>query len=812
MSAILHIHQGKSGQAGPLIEALMTHGVLVRESNEEEVSSTLASEESAFDAAVISPSVRSPLTVARAVHEAKPNAHIVFVTDEEHEGSLRRSLMLAPRIGTQWSVVKSESAGVAADAIRSAVDGAARRRQLRTTINRLNVQIARPDRDSTKRGQIVSDHFIATVFDQLSDAVIMLDTAGKVLTSNTAASRAIGRNIARGADISELLGPLPDQPTDLPELKVTTEDGREVVLEVRTQAVNDENQRRIGTAVVARDVTQRHHSENRRVLLTQSTEHLSQTVDMRAALDHLATVLAGPLADVCVIDIMEGDRLHRYSAVAAREEDQRLATGLKGYAPVGDSSHPALQVLEGKPTFVRNDVEPELWDEIAPDSAHRDLIERLEIHSFVAAAITSGEQVLGVLTVARGRSPARFSSDDVELIVEVARRAGMALHNAWLYHEAEQANRAKDAFLATLSHELRTPMTSILGWLQILKMGQNDEESLREGLTVIEQSARAQAQLIDDLLDLSRIDAGKLHMEPVNVRLADIIRAAVDTISPAAAARRIEVETRLDADVYVMGDPNRLQQAVWNLLSNAVKFCSKEGRVSVTLERFQSLARLAITDDGRGISPAFLPYVFDRFRQADSATTRSFGGLGLGLSLVRQIVELHGGTVTAESEGEGHGSTFTVMLPVLALQSVQHLPDQPEPPDIPELSGARILVVEDDRASAGMIAALLRRAGAEVAVVNSVKDALSSIRELRPDLLISDIAMPQRDGYELIRRVRNTLHIDEETLPAIALTAFGGAASRIAVLGAGFQRHVQKPADVHDLLGVVAELLGRGNG
>ena len=380
--------------------------------------------------------------------------------------------------------------------------------------------------------------------------------------------------------------------------------------------------------------------------------------------------------------------------------------------------------------------------------------------------------------------------------------------------EAEAANRSKDLFLATLSHEVRTPLNAILGWAAILRLGNCSGADLKEGMEVIERNCKAQAQLIEDVLDISRIVSGKLRLEVRPCELAKVINAAIDVVSPAADAKGVRFETTLDlAASRASCDTNRIQQVVWNLLTNAVKFTAKGRTVRVTLTRERSTAQIRVSDEGQGISAELLPYVFDRFRQADSSTRRKFGGLGLGLSIVKHIVEAHGGTVGAESVGEGRGAAFTVRLPVRAVQIVQgddqawaESDDAPTPDLTPiRLGGLRILVVDDEADARRLLVKVLGEAGGIVTAVGSVAEALAVLSASNPQVLLSDIAMPDQDGYDLIRQVRAAGHSAKE-LPAVALTAFAHKDDRVRVLGAGFQIHVCKPIDPHELIAVTATL------
>ncbi|BAY13605.1 PAS domain-containing protein [Calothrix sp. NIES-2098] len=365
--------------------------------------------------------------------------------------------------------------------------------------------------------------------------------------------------------------------------------------------------------------------------------------------------------------------------------------------------------------------------------------------------------------------------------------------------ELEKASRMKDDFLAIVSHELRSPLNPILGWSTLLLKRQLNAEKTTQALEIIERNAKLQTQLIDDLLDVSRILRGKLSLNICVVDLVATIEAALETVRLAAEAKSIQIKTQLDTVVgTVEGDPNRLQQVIMNLLTNAVKFTPPDGQVEISLQQMGANAQIQVTDTGKGITPDFLPYVFERFRQADDVTTRKFGGLGLGLAIVRHIVELHGGSVQVASPGEGLGATFTVNLPVMTLVSAKH-EDKQLPNDSPNLQGLRIVAVDDDVDSLDLITFILEQYGVEVTAVASASQALKAIAKIQPDLLISDIAMPEIDGYTLIRQVRALKASGVERVPAIALTAFAGEANNQKILAAGFQRHITKPVDPDEL-------------
>jgi signal transduction histidine kinase len=393
---------------------------------------------------------------------------------------------------------------------------------------------------------------------------------------------------------------------------------------------------------------------------------------------------------------------------------------------------------------------------------------------------------------------------------------------ALLLEEAETANRTKDEFLATMSHELRTPMTAILGWAQLMRSNTLKESDFAHALEIVERNARAQTKLIDDLLDISRIITGKLRLDVRVVDLASVVEAVIDSLRPTAEARSIRLQTMLDPQAGpISGDTDRLQQVVWNLVSNAIKFTPKGGRVQVVLARVNSHVEITVSDTGKGISPEFLPHVFDRFRQADGTTTRRQGGLGLGLSIVRQLVELHGGAVSVESAGEDQGATFTVQLPLMVTRRSDARFAERRHPTAggdtsfdcpPSLTGLRVLVVDDEADTRELLRKVLEGCGSEVTTAGSAAEALAAFVESKPDVLVSDIGMPEEDGYELIGKLR-TLEAGTSRIPAIALTAYARLEDRVRALNAGFQVHVPKPIEPAELIAVVASLTGRtGNG
>ena len=475
--------------------------------------------------------------------------------------------------------------------------------------------------------------------------------------------------------------------------------------------------------------------------------------------------------------------------------------------PVG-SAAVGLAVRERRPITTPD----ELGDpRIALTVEQRATVERAPYRSVLAVPVLSHERVIGVLALG-DRKGRQFRQEEILLAQGFAEQAALALENARLYAEARDANRAKDEFLATLSHELRTPLTAMLGWVRMLQSGTLDASTSARALQVIDRNTKLQAQLIDDLLDVSRIVTGKLSLELKAVDLGAVAETALDAVTPGALGKGVTLERRIDpAAGPAWGDAHRLQQVVWNLLSNAIKFTPAGGRVTVAVDREDPHVIVRVADTGQGIAPEFLPYIFDRFRQADSTTTRAHGGLGLGLAIVHHLVTLHRGTVTAASEGLDRGAAFTVKIPLAPLRP-------PTPPSagsatgvdrLPPLAGVRVLVVDDDADARDLVTAVLGQSGAEVVTASSTPEALDALARARPHVLVSDLSMPGDDGYALINRVRALGLERDGRVAAVALTAFAREEDRARALAAGFAVHVAKPVEPVALVEIVARLAPR---
>jgi signal transduction histidine kinase/ActR/RegA family two-component response regulator len=431
-------------------------------------------------------------------------------------------------------------------------------------------------------------------------------------------------------------------------------------------------------------------------------------------------------------------------------------------------------------------------------------------HRFAHAEVRFAEMIASHIGFAAARR--RAEEERERLVADLGgerERLRTALdHMTRLHQEVQEANRAKDEFLATVSHELRTPLTPMLTWVRLLRTARLDPGTTTRALEAIERNARSQAQLVEDLLDVSRIITGKLRLDARAVTLESIAEAALDAVRPAADAKGIALDAALEPGVVVTGDPDRLQQVLWNLVSNAVKFTPRGGRVEVSLERAGDHAQVTVHDTGVGIRLEFLPFVFDRFRQADASPTRVHGGLGLGLAIVRHLVELHGGSVEAASEGEGRGATFAVRLP-LAPGGVKVGAEVGRPAAAATLDGLRVLVVDDEPDTLEALSAALTGYGARVRTALSTREALASLDRGDVDVLVADIGMPGEDGYTLVRELRGRPPDRGGRIPAAALTAYARPVDAERALAAGFQVHVTKPVEPGDLAAIIARLSGR---
>jgi PAS domain S-box-containing protein len=450
---------------------------------------------------------------------------------------------------------------------------------------------------------------------------------------------------------------------------------------------------------------------------------------------------------------------------------------------------------------------------------HRDG-HRLEVSLTVSPVRDFSGRIVGAAKIAHditARCPSErtLQEREAQLAKLLAERESFLESERVARSEAEHLSHVKDEFLATLSHELRTPLNAIQGWAALLRDHKVSAQDHERGLETIERNVRVQAQIVNDLLDMSRIVSGKIHLEVQQLYLHEVVNNAIETVRQSASAKNVRIQPMLDSGIgMVRGDPNRLQQVLWNLLSNAVKFTPNGGRIQIVLERVNSHVEICVADTGIGIPVEFLPYVFDRFRQSDASTTRRYGGLGLGLSIVKSLIELHGGTVRVKSSGENQGSTFIITLPISHVRSDEsdrrrnvRSPDPLESFELPELGGVSVLIVDDEPDGRALIARILEGRGARTACASSAPEALDALASERFDILLSDVGMPDMDGYELIRRVRALDASRAGPIPAIAITAYARPEDRQRSLLAGFHMHLSKPVEARELIASIAGLL-----
>lgn len=591
-----------------------------------------------------------------------------------------------------------------------------------------------------------------------------------------------------------------------------TIDGRPKWWEVQVSPILDAEGNVERLLSVSRDITSRKESEfslqesnHRTKLLYDAVKELLLSTQPLTLIDTLFQNLKDPLElDLYLNYIIEDQaaacsqmRLASYGGI-----EPEIANGIE-YLELG-------QAICG--TTAQERQQTVLSDVQNSDNPKTALIRAMGVTAYSSQPLISQGQLFGTLSFGSCRR-SHFTTAEAELLQALCDQIAIALERANLINSLQQqteqlrqADRFKDEFLAVLSHELRTPLNPILGWASLLQSRRFDGAQMSQALATIERNAKLQSQLIEDLLDISRIMRGKLTLNTLPVNLNSVITAALETVRLAAEAKQIQIETRLDDQVQqVLGDAGRLQQVVWNLLSNAIKFTDATGHIEIRLSQVDHYVQLQVIDSGRGIHPDFLPHVFEYFRQEDGSTTRNFGGLGLGLAIAYQIIELHGGTLQAASAGEGHGATFTVQLPGLntvnapsAASSAASLPVLP-------LAGIRTLIVDDDADACDLLSFLLEDSGAIVTVATTAAAALQALEQTLPDLLLSDIAMPNMDGYSLIRAIRASER--GRTLPAIAITAYAGELNQQNAIAAGFQCHITKPIDPDQLILTISNLL-----
>jgi PAS domain S-box-containing protein len=566
------------------------------------------------------------------------------------------------------------------------------------------------------------------------------------------------------------------------------------------------------------------HARQRAAFLAEAGKALSASLDYEATLTAVAKLAVPTIADWCAVDMLgEHGVLQRLAVAHVDPEKVQLAVSLQErYPPNPNSPGGVYEVMRtGAPAFMSR-IPPTLVDAAARDDEHRRLLNELKLTSYMCVPLVTHGQAFGAITFVSAESGRSYSEDDVRFAQELAVRASLAVENARSYARANEASRLKDEFLATLSHELRTPLNAVLGYTRMLRLGTLEPDKESSALEVVERNATALKQIVEDVLDVSRIVAGRMRLNVEPVELPAILQEACATVLPAAHAKGVRIETVIDPLTSpISGDPDRLQQIVWNLLSNAIKFTARGGKVQVRLSRVNSHVEVTVSDTGRGIAPDFLPFVFERFRQGDATFSREHGGLGLGLAIAQQLTEMHGGTISAASDGLGHGATFTVKLPLMIVYKQGSDPGTREQPradrrpptvqTVPRLDGVRVLAVDDEPDSLHLLRAVLEGAGATVTTSASASDALERLGTELPDVLVADIGMPGMDGLQFVRAVRQ-MEGPARAVPAAALTAYARSQDRITSLASGFQMHLVKPIDPVELIVAVSSLAAKRMG
>jgi PAS domain S-box-containing protein len=566
------------------------------------------------------------------------------------------------------------------------------------------------------------------------------------------------------------------------------------------------------------------HARQQAAFLAEAGTALSASLDYEATLSAVARLAVPSIADWCAVDML-GERGAVQPVAVAHVDPQKvdLARILRERYPADPGAQGGVHevIRTGKPLLMSR-IPPAMIEAAARDDEHRRIMRELKLTSYMCVPLATQGKAFGAITFVSAESGREYSAADLRVASELAMRASLAVENARSYARANEASRLKDEFLATLSHELRTPLNAVLGYARMLRLGTMAAEKTQPALEVVERNATALKQIIEDVLDVSRIVAGRLRLNVEPVDLPAIVKDSWATLMPAADAKGVRIETVVDAlTTPVSGDPDRLQQIVWNLLSNAIKFTPRGGKVQIRLARVNSHVELTVSDTGRGIAADFLPFVFDRFRQADATFARDQGGLGLGLAIAKQLTELHGGTISAWSGGAGQGATFVVTLPLMIIHSMPEpsgLRDQPRAdrhaPRVetaPRLDGVHVLAVDDEPDSLSLLRTVLEGAGATVSTSGSAAAALDAVRAHPPDVIVADIGMPGMDGLQLIRAVRQ-MNDPARSIPAAALTAYARSQDRVTSLASGFQMHLVKPIDPLELIVAISTLAPRRMG
>jgi PAS domain S-box-containing protein len=665
-----------------------------------------------------------------------------------------------------------------------------------------------------------------TTLTSIGDAVVATDRDGCVRFLNPIAEKLMGLKTdeARGqplASVFHIVNEETREPVTNPVEKVfetgaivglanhtvlIAKDGAETPIDDSAAPIRNEEGELDGVVLVFRDVSAEKRARARREYLARMGEELLRAKNYRQALATLARLAVPQLADWCAVEIKEAGREASEQIAVAHVDPTKVELARQiqeRYPPDQTAATGVPEVLRTGKAEMYPVVPQQLLEQSARDEEHLRLIRELRLHSAMVVPLSTGTGVIGAITFAYAESDREYGEEDLAFAEDLAKRAALVIARHKAEADALAADRAKDEFLATVSHELRTPLQAMLGWATMLM--RNSARDPQKALEAILRSAQTQARLIDDILDVARIVSGKLELTLTDVSVAGVIHAAVDAVRPAAQARKVEISVDIDADAGVLeADADRVQQVVWNLLSNAVKFSDVGGRVTIRAQRNEGVARIEVSDTGRGIAKENLRAIFERFLQVNGGNTRDRGGLGLGLAIVRYLVEAHGGHVEARSDGLGKGATFAVTLPLHRTTA----PALSRPPPTGTAHGGvladkLVLVVDDDEDSRELVAQALESAGAAVERAASAAEGLRALMRARPHVLVSDIAMPVEDGYSFLAKVRALPSSQGGDVAALALTAFARAEDIRRAQEAGFDAHVAKPVDPGKLIETV---------
>ncbi|HXD72652.1 MAG TPA: ATP-binding protein [Vicinamibacterales bacterium] len=689
-------------------------------------------------------------------------------------------------------------------------------------------------------GPINTAALLQALVESSDDAIVSKDLDGTIMSWNPAAARmfgyspeeAIGQSIRiiipadrQDEETAVLDSVRRGQKIEHYETIRQRKDGMTLPISLTVSPIRSDGAI-IGASKIARDISDRRRMEAaaarehvRTEFLAGLSDALPRSLAYDTTLKSLAALAVPRIADWCAIDIVAADGEIRCAALAHVDPAK---------APLVEDVHcreenpnapysPHECIRSRAPAMIQEITDDMIVAAARGDAGRLAKIRALGRVSYICVPMAVGGRVLGALTLVMSESARRYTEADLRFAEDIAERAALVVENARSYEQLQRANRLKDDFLATLSHELRTPLNAIVGYTRMMSGGMIGGDRLSKAIETIDRNATELTRMVEDILDVSRIVSGKMRLNVQAVDLPLVIHEAVETIRPAAEAKRIRVHAVLDPQVGpISGDPDRLRQVVWNLLSNAIKFTPKEGHVQVGLERVNSSVEIIVSDNGMGIPEDFLPHLFERFRQADSSSTRQHGGLGLGLAIVRNLVELHGGTVYASSPGAGAGSTFRVRLPLRIVHDAHAEEPRMHPRresartmgTMPDLDGIRVLAVDDEPDSLRLLTEILEGAGAHVTTARSGAAALEKIEAADPDVLIADLGMPLMDGFQLISRIRASPNPRLRDLPAAALTAYARSEDRAKTLQGGFEMHLAKPIDPIELASAV-QALGR---